>query len=232
MQSALAGLTQIRGVKGYSVFDARGTCVEHQMPPPYEPILINQAIGELRAAFDAVKCLDESGMDSFVGRFELGCIVLKPLSNHTVMLLTAPDVNMATLNIGLKVALLKLERVESGTLPSRDSVPHSGHNFGARANISSNMSLSPGSPINAAMIPADAVGPAVMSELTKLLAVHIGPMAKVIMKKELAQLGLHPQTVGAAQFNDLVSVLARKVPDPAGGHAFISAARNLASGSR
>jgi len=226
MQNALAGISRIKGVRGFGVFDVRGACVAHQMPPPYEPILLKRALEELRGAFDAVRCLDESGMDSFMGRFTLGCLLLRPLANHTVMILSDPDLNIAALNVGLKVAALKLEPGESGQISSRiEPVSASTSHFSANANISSNLSM--GSPLNESRIPANAISVAVMSELTRLLAVRIGPMAKLALKGALASLGLHPRAVTPSQFDDLVALVSRKIPDAGARHDFIVAAQAL-----
>jgi hypothetical protein len=226
MQNALAGIAKIKGVKGFSVFDTRGACVVHQMPPPYEAVLMNQVLEQLRAAFDAVRCLDESGMDSFIGRFSQGCVVLKPLANHTVMIVAEPDLNLATLGIGLKVASLKLGAAESGRISGpMDTVAASAQKLALHANSSSN--LSQGIALNESRIPADAVSAAVMSELTQLLAVRIGPMAKVTLKGTLTSLGLHPRAVGPPQFDELVALVARKIPDVAARQPFINAARAL-----
>jgi hypothetical protein len=226
MQNALAGITRIKGVRGFGVFDARGACVAHQMPAPYESILLKCAIDELRGAFDAVKCLEESGMDSFIGRFTLGNVVLKPIANHTVLILTDPDLNMAALNVGLKVASLKLEPGESGQISTRiEAGATSAIHFSPNASVSSSLSL--GSPLNESRIPANAISIAVMSELTQLLAVRIGPMAKLALKGALTSMGLHPRAVSPSQFDDLVALVARKIPDAGARQGFTIAAQAL-----
>ncbi len=66
----------------------------------------------------------------------------------------------------------------------------------------------------AAPPPPNALGPAVMMELTKALARHLGPIAKVVLKEELKKLGVTAHTVARPQFEDLVHLLTRRIPDP------------------
>jgi hypothetical protein len=73
----------------------------------------------------------------------------------------------------------------------------------------------------------DAVGKHIMDALLKALARHIGPFAKLIMKEELTKLGLTPLTLGFAQYDDFVSLLSRRVQDPAKRREFITEAEAL-----
>ncbi len=74
---------------------------------------------------------------------------------------------------------------------------------------------------------ADAVGKNILDGLLKALARHIGPFAKLIMKEELTKLGLTPATLGFAQYEDFVSLLSRRVQDPAKRREFITEAEAL-----
>lgn len=73
----------------------------------------------------------------------------------------------------------------------------------------------------------DAVGKNIMDSLLRALARHIGPFAKLIMKEELTKLGLTPATLGFAQYDDFVSLLSRRVQDPAKRREFITEAEAL-----
>lgn len=73
----------------------------------------------------------------------------------------------------------------------------------------------------------DAVGKNIMDSLLRALARHIGPFAKLIMKEELTKLGLTPTTLGFAQYDDFVSLLSRRVQDPAKRREFITEAEAL-----
>lgn len=73
----------------------------------------------------------------------------------------------------------------------------------------------------------DAVGKVIIDALLKALARHIGPFAKLIMKEELNKLGLTPATLGFGQYEDFVSLLSRRVQDPAKRREFITEAESL-----
>jgi hypothetical protein len=73
----------------------------------------------------------------------------------------------------------------------------------------------------------DAVGKNIMDGLLKALARHIGPFAKLIMKEELGKLGATPTTLGFSQYEDFVSLLSRRVQDPAKRREFITEAESL-----
>lgn len=73
----------------------------------------------------------------------------------------------------------------------------------------------------------DAVGKNIMDGLLKALARHIGPFAKLIMKEELTKLGATPTTLGFSQYEDFVSLLSRRVQDPAKRREFITEAESL-----
>jgi hypothetical protein len=76
---------------------------------------------------------------------------------------------------------------------------------------------------------ADAVGKPIMDGLLRALARHIGPFAKLIMKEELTKLGLTPATLGFSQYDDFVTLLSRRVQDPAKRREFITEAESLPS---
>jgi len=73
----------------------------------------------------------------------------------------------------------------------------------------------------------DAVGKNIMDGLLKALARHIGPFAKLIMKEELTKLGATATTLGFSQYEDFVSLLSRRVQDPAKRREFITEAEAL-----
>jgi hypothetical protein len=73
----------------------------------------------------------------------------------------------------------------------------------------------------------DAVGKNIMDGLLKALARHIGPFAKLIMKEELTKLGATSTTLGFSQYEDFISLLSRRVQDPAKRREFITEAEAL-----
>lgn len=111
MQAMLTSLSQIQGVSGIAVFSPAGDCILHQMPAPFEPALLGRIFADLRTVLDAFQYLDDSSAtDSLVCRFEQGNLIVRPVGINSVLLLTTPTVNMAMVNVGFKVASLKMER--------------------------------------------------------------------------------------------------------------------------
>jgi hypothetical protein len=232
MQLALSGLAQIPGVRGYAVFDQNGQCLAHDLPAPYEPILMAQAMEELAQAFDALKVLDEWGIETFVGRFQEGCLVMKPLANHRLVILTVPEMNMVKLNIGVTVASLKFERGDSGgggSAGPSQSFPRTSSGFGQSLppRTAPSMTSWTASPVSESLVPADAVGQFVMTQLLKLFTARVGPMAKILMGKQMRELGLQERTVGLSQYGDVVTLLARNIAEGPQRQDFIGAARAL-----
>lgn len=107
--SVLSSLADVEGVTGYTIFDAEGACVDHRMPKPYELVLVSKVYEEMRSALDPIRYVDEGSVRSFVARFENGNLVMRSFSNHTVLVLTEHDVNMATVNVAFNVAAMKLQ---------------------------------------------------------------------------------------------------------------------------
>jgi hypothetical protein len=228
MQNVLSNLSEIQGVNGYSVFDARGSSVEHQMPKPYEVVLISRVLDEVRSAVDPMRYVDGGKISSLVSRFESGTLVVREYKRHTVLVLTSTAVNMAMLNVALNVAEMKLERLGESPAehPSAAAVPIIHEPPSASLSKSGSMNLT-ASPIPEGGIPHDAVGMRVMNELWKLMAPALGPAAKFVLKQQLKEMGLHAQTVVPAQFADLIMTLAPKIPNPEARNTFVAAARQL-----
>jgi predicted regulator of Ras-like GTPase activity (Roadblock/LC7/MglB family) len=91
-----------------------------------------------------------------------------------------------------------------------------------------NLSKSSGdSPSLGVEIPPDAVGRPVIEGLLKALARQLGPFAKVHVKEALASMGVSASTVTLLQYNDLVSLLATRVTEPARTKAFVAEAATL-----
>jgi len=243
MQAMLSSLSQIQGVTGGAVFDATGECILHQMPVPYEPILLNQVFSELRTVLDAVRYMDDSGiLDSFVCRFDNGYLILREIGGYTVLLLVSPSVNMAMINVGFKVAALKRYRGAELSPAAATPPPAPVHVSSIHVDKESGVGRAPSSPglmqgttsalsvsstLEDAPIPPDAVGAGVVNELVKLLSGHVGPFAKVIFKQELKRIGASTQTLTRSQYDDFVTFLVAKIPDTAGKTQFAAAARRL-----
>ncbi|HLM75305.1 MAG TPA: hypothetical protein VK459_21485 [Polyangiaceae bacterium] len=238
MQALLASLSQIQGVMGAAVFGPTGECILHQMPMPYETILLNRLFADLRTVLDAFRYMDDSGVtDSFVCRFDNGNLILRPMGGNSVLLMTAPNVNMAMVNVGFKVASLKMERSAEAAhaVTLNPPPPQPAPAPAAQVTMSSVppmvpavSSLTVSSVVDDAPIPPDAVGARIADDLVRLLAVQVGPFAKVLFRQELKRIGATVQTLTRSQLDDLITLLAPKVPDPVYRNQFIAAAKRLA----
>ncbi|MEZ4367851.1 MAG: hypothetical protein R2939_16465 [Kofleriaceae bacterium] len=60
-----------------------------------------------------------------------------------------------------------------------------------------------------------------VEQLLRLMAKHVGPGAKVVMRDELVALGLAPTAVPFSSFSDLVDQLARHIQDASRRNAFM-----------
>jgi hypothetical protein len=290
MSAALVGLNQIPGVIGSVIFNQTDDCVMHMMPPPFEPNLLGQVMGELRNALNVLSYLDENATwSAIVLRFDAGYLVVRQIHKMTIMVLAQSTLNPAMLSVGFNVAALKLEKegLPPAPLPPPPLPPprltgptvlpiqpivtppfgvpsqSSGNVGGAAQSMPSHAAISsrdlsisqsggiPGIPpvsqsnprLASASISTgyrsdsqetnpsipDAVGKNIMDGLLKALARHIGPFAKLIMKEELTKLGVTTTTLGFSQYEDFISLLSRRVQDPAKRREFITEAEALPS---
>ena len=219
MEALLEQLTGVNGVTGAALFNSSGACVAHKLSPPYEPILLVEAVQELRSATEMFTYLDDAPFQGFVARLDSGVVVSRQSGDWMVLVLGSPALKTAMLNVALSVVTLKLKQVGSPAAMA-------GAASGSRPSVS--MSLgSMGSSGSGAEAPPDAVGTTVMRALLKELSKQLGPFAKVILKQELGRMGLSARTVGRRHYDDLVKVLAKKIPEGEKKEQFIASVRDL-----
>lgn len=252
MAGMLDRLASIPGVSACAIFNLAGECVAEEIKPPYESILFTTAGNQLREAWDLFEFLDSSKPEMIVGRFEFGCLAARRISGHVIIIVADATVNMAMLNVGMNVAVLRLAEEGSGAGSSSGHAPHSGGGTASKqysrpsmggqsqgshdptpsaaSRVSSQVSvLSWTSPSGGGtlVIPPDAVGEQVIGELVTLLAKFVGPFAKVMVKEELKALGAHPRTLRRAAWRDLLDAIMRGIPQQEKREAFITEARRL-----
>jgi predicted regulator of Ras-like GTPase activity (Roadblock/LC7/MglB family) len=223
VNEALASLTATEGVRGVIVFDASGTCVANDLPPPYEPALMAEAAKRIALVFDVFASIDDGSVNSFSVNCEAGGVVLRHAPPHTLIALTTPNVNMNVLNVALNVVTLNLARKQSGTqlqtssrLPADPVASHSSQMLSQSGDI-------PDQPI-----PPDAVDRRVLLQLLEVYRNFLGPAAKLMLKQQLSLLGVTSHTLRRAQFGDFVTRLAQKIPSVERQREFVTAARELA----
>jgi len=222
MNEALASLTATEGVRGVIVFDADGTCVANDLPPPYEPALMAEAAKRIALVFDVFASIDDGAINSFSTNCDAGGIVLRYSAPHTVIALTTPNVNMNVLNVALNVVTLNLSRKQSGTQQATGRAPTE-----VVASHSSQM-LSQSGDIPEAQIPPDAVDRRVIVQLLDVYRNYMGPAAKLVLKQQLSALGVTSYSLRRSQFGDFVTRLAQRIPSVDRQREFVTAARELA----
>jgi predicted regulator of Ras-like GTPase activity (Roadblock/LC7/MglB family) len=223
MNEALASLTSTEGVRGVIVFDADGHCVANDLPPPYEPALMEEAAKRIALVFDVFASIDDGAVSSFSVNCDAGGVVLRHAPPHTVLALTAPNVNMNVLNVALNVVTLNLLRRQSGTQPA--AAPR--QQIDPVASHSSQM-LSQSGDVPEQQIPPDAVDRRVVVQLLEVYRNYLGPAAKLVLKQQLNLLGVNSYTLRRGQFGDFVTRLAQRIPSVERQQEFLAAARELA----
>jgi len=233
MDNVLLGINAIPGVIGSAAFDSDDACLAHQVPAPYEQILMTQVMRELRSALGVLSYLDDSSSawGMFVVGYEEGYIIIRPVDETTTILVLASlTLNLAMLGIGFNVASLKLAQERTGgqhaaAIGSTSQSGRLGSQSVAPRGSTSLLSQSGGDTAP----PPNAVGPDVMNALLKLFAKQIGPFAKVILKEELTKIGATASTLVRSQYEDLVGMLVRRLPDSGKRKEFMTDVANLTS---
>ncbi len=211
MNDILKGLNEINGVIGSAIFDNGDECVAHAIPAPFEPILLSKMMKEFRSALEVMGSNDDAKEWTHLQvALEQGCIALRAVEDYTLMSIGSSALNPSMLNIGFTVASLKLSKAKSEGAVAKSSSKSWGSKSSGMKSATSFSGLTPMSD-GGVRVP-NAVGPAIMDALYKLLAKQLGPFAKIALKEEMAKLGATPYTMVPPQFDDLVNILARRLP--------------------
>lgn len=252
MTSVLDRVVSIPGVHACAVFDAAGECMASETKPPYDAALLREASAFLRETWEVFQFLDDNRPDFIVAHHEGGCVATRRVEGGAILVVAEPTVQMAMLNVGMNIAVLRVTgesgsdsslrgltpgppaaSVRSAAL-SRASRPGSTPSVGGRTGpISeptggSRPSLSwTSSGGGALVIPPDAVGEQVVKELAAQLAKHVGPFARVMVKEELKALGASPRTLRRAAWRDLLDALLRSIPSAEKREAFMKDIKGL-----
>lgn len=124
MKEVLSGFTEIPGALGAALFDSNGKCVCHMLPAPYQEDILGQAFKKIQSAFDAIDATASiSPQEEFVGMCSAGCIVVRPISEYSLMVLAERDVNMGLIRVAFNAAVLKNIVPAIGTPPPDDPEP-------------------------------------------------------------------------------------------------------------
>ncbi|MFT3927048.1 MAG: hypothetical protein QM778_31165 [Myxococcales bacterium] len=215
-------MSEAEGVRGVALFDGAGRCVTNNLPAPYEAILLTEVTRRLASSFDIFGSLNDGRVDGFFANCEGGGILLRRLDSYTVLALTTPDVNITMLHVALNVLALNLARAEPSSVLASGKAPEVSRSLTQGADLTSRSSGAYGE-----QVPPDAVGKALVVQMLGVYVNYTGPAAKVLFKQQLAALGVTARTLRHGQFNDFLTRLAAKIPNPERQQSFIEAARAL-----
>lgn len=248
MNPILNALNAVPGVIGSLIFDDANECVAEQIPPPYEPVLLQGVVAELREAAGMLATLDDAPWEVFTLHFDGGYLFVRQHAPYTLLVLADSAANPAMLNVGLNVATMKLAKLgqaaaapatrasspplpqpppqpppaPSTTAASRSGISGPAPGFGASV---PRFSMSGGAHEYA----PDAVPRAAMDGLLRALALQVGPFAKIFMRDDVVKLGATISTLGLGQYDDYVRLLALRVPDGTKRDAFLREAARVSS---
>jgi len=231
MDNVLSGINAIAGVIGSAAFDSDDACVAHRVPPPYEPILVTQVMRELRSALGILSYLDDSSpaWGMFVVGYDDGYVIIRPVDDSTTILVLASlSLNLSMLGIGFNVASLKLAQDRGGP-PSAIGSSSQPVRPGSQQTLPRGSMSMLSQSGDETVVPPNAVGPDVMNALLRCFARQIGPFAKVILREELTKMGATASTLVRAQYEDLVGMLVRRLPDSGKRKEFMADVANLPS---
>jgi predicted regulator of Ras-like GTPase activity (Roadblock/LC7/MglB family) len=221
LSSSLSALASTEGVRGSVIFDGSGMVVATDLPPPYEPVLMAEVVKRLAGAFDVFTSLEESAVSGLFAHCDGGGLLMRKVEPHTLVVLTKPEVNVNLLNVALNVLALNLAREATNDSAASRS------NMSLPMGVQSSHMLSQSGAAPGEIIPPDAVGKATVMRLLNVFTEYMGPAAKVVLKQQLAALGVSSRTLRHAQYNDLVGRLASKLPSGPRQGQFTEAARRL-----
>lgn len=237
MSGILAGINAIPGVIGSIIFDSSDQCLEHELPPPYEPVLIAGVLAEVHNAASMLGALDGSPWQAFAFRFESGYLLVRCIDDVTLLVLAEPSINLAMLNVGFTVATLKIVQRAAPAAAAATSAASSQSGRVAASkqprlsvSASGQQRLSPSPQVfsdSGGVASADAVPRAQMDSLLQALARHVGPMAKIMIKEDLAKMGAAVSTLGLSQYDDFIRLLAMRVTEGSERKEFLAEVEKL-----
>ncbi len=208
MNPNLGTLCNVPGVLGAAVFSQAGQVVEHKLNPPFDAVLIDEVLKTLRGLFERWT-LGETPVKASTVRLEDGGITFRQLGSFGVVVLTGAKVNPSMLNVALKALDLKLKRATAAQHISQSQ------SFGA---LSIDLNASGA---------ANAVPPKVVKEVIAAFAQSVGPIARMVFKKELKRLGTTSSAIPLTMYSELVSRLAKRIENTQDRKTFLKNVKDL-----
>jgi hypothetical protein len=238
LQDCIQSLTGAKGIIGAALVDPNGKFLAHRLSAPYEPVLITSLLEHLSAIQDLMVSLDSNvQVRSFIGKYEDLSILARWTERYTVVMLAAPNVNLAMMGVAAAAMQTKadaaLSRPKAGPLlrtypTSPGTVTVSGVEPPREGNTASdwrtgNASTTPPTGTSSEFVPLDT-----LKAVVKALAQHTGPTAQALIKRELANRGVTAVTLKRSQYQDFLSTMAQQIQDPGARTLFMNEASALA----
>lgn len=213
MKAALAGLNSIPGVVGVAVFDANDQCVTHSLPPPYEPILLQSTLQQVRVALTALGSINGSApWNDVLLQCEGGAVWFRSASPLLLMVLASSTANLSMVGVATNVTLLKL---------SGATAPAVAGEVGATGGQSHAETGGRGR--------AEALHPAVTDRIVRALARSLGPIARLQVEDEIDRLAQATPPGGVVRARDVIMGLTGRLADAQRKKEFLAELEDLAT---
>jgi hypothetical protein len=239
LQDCIQSVTGAKGIIGAALVDPEGKFLAHRLSAPYEPVLLTSLLEHLAAVQDLMVSLDPATrLRSFLGKYEELAILVRWTDRYTVVMLAAPNVNMAMMSVAAAAMQTKadaaLSRPKAGPLlrtyptnPGTVTVSGVEHQAPREGNTASDWrtgnAVTPSSATTSEFVPLDT-----LKAVVKALAQHTGPTAQALIKRELANRGVTAVTLKRAQYQDFLSTMSQQISDPGARTLFMNEASALA----
>lgn len=119
----LASISPIPGVVAAAVFHGQDECVAEAVQPPYDTLLLSEAIKSLSASEDCFAGVGLHQPKLTLARCQGGVVVVAQNSPFYAVVVAGPDVNLTMLRVGLNVAVLKAKKAMLGAAAASAGAP-------------------------------------------------------------------------------------------------------------
>lgn len=118
MNATIQKLKDVPGVMGCLLADQKGNLLANAFPAIFDTAVLQQNVSLLIDSTSGLKDMT-GGVQLFDLRFELGRVIIKPLTNTFLVILCQPSINIPFLMISLNVAVKCLDNLS----PEQISTP-------------------------------------------------------------------------------------------------------------
>ncbi|MEM7677039.1 MAG: hypothetical protein AAF449_13630, partial [Myxococcota bacterium] len=125
----LDNLCRVPKVRGATIYNEAGQCLEHRLQAPYEESFISTVMKDLAVSFESFRFLEPAAVSLAVGRATDGIMAYMAVSQYRVLAIADPSANLAFIHVAFSALKQKLADLEGQPLsvpPATDSGPPSG----------------------------------------------------------------------------------------------------------